>query len=147
VAGIRLASDGNVYFASSTHSAHHGAAFFKYDSKTAQVARDRSRHHRHLRGRRPDESAGKIHSDVVEANELALHGDALLGRRPGAFKNVERVARARLRDRYGKDARLRRHRPGFTAYSGSASIRCAHLYVFVTGQTKGQARTSIASTR
>ena len=27
--GIRLASDGNVYFASSSHSAHHGGSFFK----------------------------------------------------------------------------------------------------------------------
>src|SRR5262245_43826990 len=27
--GIRYASDGNIYFASSSQSAHHGAAFFK----------------------------------------------------------------------------------------------------------------------
>src|SRR3954465_12953302 len=36
--GIRYASDGNVYFASSTHSAHHGASFFKYSPLTNQVA-------------------------------------------------------------------------------------------------------------
>src|SRR6266849_3945082 len=35
--GIRYASDGNVYFASSSQSAHHGASFFKYSPTTGQL--------------------------------------------------------------------------------------------------------------
>src|SRR5262245_55535797 len=35
--GIHYASDGQVYFASSTHSAHHGASFFKYDRASEKI--------------------------------------------------------------------------------------------------------------
>src|ERR1043166_4175823 len=35
--GIRLASDGNCYFASSTHSARHGADFFEYNPGTKKL--------------------------------------------------------------------------------------------------------------
>ncbi len=47
--GIRYASDGNVYFGSSTHSAHHGAAFFKFDPRTRPDYDARRRPHDHLR--------------------------------------------------------------------------------------------------
>lgn len=35
--GIRYATDGRCYFGSSTHSAHHGASFLKYDPNAHNV--------------------------------------------------------------------------------------------------------------
>jgi len=37
--GIRYASDGNIYFASSSQSAHHGAAFFKFEPAVQRLSR------------------------------------------------------------------------------------------------------------
>ena len=67
--GIRYASDGNVYFASSSQSAHHGAAFFRYNPATQQLtllAEDITT----VVGEDPlTNPQGKIHSDILE-----MHG-------------------------------------------------------------------------
>src|SRR5450631_3851145 len=64
--GIRYASDGNVYFASSSQDAHHGASFFKYSPATGQVTMlvaDITT----ICGEDPyTNPQGKIHSDIVE---------------------------------------------------------------------------------
>ena len=76
--GIRYASDGQVYFGSSTVSAHHGASFFKYNPATGQVtmlAEDLPA----ICGEDPyTDPQGGLHSDVVGASRLALLLDALL---------------------------------------------------------------------
>src|ERR1039458_3271203 len=66
--GIRYASDGDVYFGSSTHDAHHGAAFFKYDPRTKQLTM-LSDDITKICGEDPlTNPQGKLHSDIVEAN-------------------------------------------------------------------------------
>ena len=67
--GILKASDGNVYFASSTHSYRHGAGVFKFNPKTKELtvlAEDITR----VVGEDPTKTPpqGKIHSPFVEAN-------------------------------------------------------------------------------
>jgi hypothetical protein len=85
--GIRYASDGNVYFGSSTHSAHHGAAFFKFDPRTNQItmlAEDLTT----ICGEDPETNPqGKLHSDIVEANGwlyMSMHFSSEL---PGAYEH------------------------------------------------------------
>src|SRR6185312_7183386 len=67
--GIKYASDGNVYFASSSQSAHHGASFFKYSPATQQVtmlAEDITT----ICGEDPQTNPqGKIHANIQE-----MHG-------------------------------------------------------------------------
>jgi hypothetical protein len=67
--GTRFASDGNCYFASSTHDSVHGAAFFRYQPTngvltmlTADITR--------VCGEDPTVTPpqGKIHTDIVETN-------------------------------------------------------------------------------
>ncbi len=65
--GICAASDGNVYFASSTHSPRSGAGFFKYDPRTGAVTvltKDITA----VCGEDPAKitAQGQIHSNVVE---------------------------------------------------------------------------------
>ena len=82
--GMRYASDGNVYFGSSTHSGHHGAAFFKYNPTTQQVtqlAADLTL----ICGEDPDISPqGKLHSDIVEANGWLYFSTKFSSEKPGA---------------------------------------------------------------
>src|SRR5262249_1098885 len=66
--GIRLASDGNVYFASSSHSAHHGASFFKYDTKSGQITELVHDITETCGEDARTNPQGKIHSDIVEAD-------------------------------------------------------------------------------
>ncbi len=66
--GITYASDGNVYFADSTHSAHHGGTFWRYSPKTGALTLlcdDIT-----LKcGEDPlTNPQGKIHSDIIEAD-------------------------------------------------------------------------------
>jgi len=65
--GTRFASDGNCYFASSTHDNKHGAAFFRYDPDTGvltMLTNDITL----VCGEDPTVTTpqGKIHSDIVE---------------------------------------------------------------------------------
>lgn len=138
--GIRLASDGNVYFASSTHSAHHGAAFFKYDTRTGKVTELVHEITEACGEDAQTNPQGKIHSDVVEANGWLFMATHFSSERPGAYKTWTgshalgyEIATGKMRD-YGVI------RPGFTAYSAvGVDPKRNYFYVFVTGQTKGQA--------
>ncbi len=138
--GIRLASDGNVYFASSTHSAHHGASFFKYDTTTGQIT-ELVHDITNICGEDARTNPqGKIHSDIVEANGWLYMATHFSADKPGVYKTWTgshalgyEIATGRWRD-YGVI------RPGYTVYSaiGVDPVRHA-LYVFVTGKTAGQA--------
>jgi hypothetical protein len=138
--GIRLASDGNVYFASSSHSAHHGASFFEYDTKTGQVV-ELVHEITDVCGEDVRTNPqGKIHSDVVEANGWLYMATHFASEGPGAYKTWTGahalgwdLANRKMRD-YGVI------RPGFTAYSAvGVDPKRKYLYVFLTGQDAGQA--------
>ncbi|MFN7925699.1 MAG: malectin domain-containing carbohydrate-binding protein [Bryobacteraceae bacterium] len=133
--GIRYASDGNVYFGSSTHSAHHGASFFKYDPRTGQVtqiAGDITT----ICGEDPQTNPqGKLHSDMVEANGwLYMSTHFAVDDKPGAFSSWTgahvlgyQLSTGQFRD-YGVI------HPNATSYSGIAVDPSRnYLYVFVTG--------------
>lgn len=84
--GIRVASDGNCYFASSTHSARNGAAFFRYDPRTkilTLLCEDITK----VCGEDPTKTPpqGKIHSDIVEANGWLYFGTHLANYWPDAM--------------------------------------------------------------
>ena len=137
--GIRLASDGNVYFASSSHSVRHGASFFKYDTKSGQVIE--------LVHDITDVCAedvetnpqGKIHSDIVEANGWLYMATHFAADKPVKFANWTgshalgyEIATGTVRD-FGVV------RPGYTSYSAvGADPKRNYLYVFLTSQTKGE---------
>jgi len=138
--GIRLASDGNVYFASSSHSAHHGASFFKYDTSAGQVT-ELVHEITDICGEEVQTNPqGKIHSDIVEANGWLYMATHFAAAKPGVYKAWTgahalgyELATGRWRD-YGVIL------PGYTAYSaiGVDPVR-NYLYVFLTGHTAGQA--------
>ncbi len=66
--GIRYATDGNCYFGSSTHCAHDGASFFKYDPRSSDVTMLREDITTLCHNNPYRFPQGKIHSDMVEAN-------------------------------------------------------------------------------
>jgi hypothetical protein len=137
--GIHLASDGNVYFASSSHSAHHGGSFFKYDPRAAQVT-ELVHDITELCGEDPRTNPqGKIHSDIVEANGWLYMATHFAAEKPGAYETWTgshalgyELSTGRWRD-YGV------LRPGFTTYSavGIDPVR-NYFYAIVNGKT-GQA--------
>jgi hypothetical protein len=137
--GIRYASDGNVYFGSSTHSAHHGAAFFKYDPRTGQIvmlAEDLTT----ICGEDPETNPqGKLHSDIVEANGwlyMSLHFSSELpaayDRWTGSHVLGYELATGQFRD-YGVV------HPNYTSYSAiGVDPSRNYVYVFVTGENADQ---------
>jgi hypothetical protein len=138
--GIRLASDGNVYFASSSHSAHHGASFFKYDTASGQVT-ELVHEITDICGEDARTNPqGKIHSDIVEANGWLYMATHFAAEKPGVYETWSgahalgfELATGRWRD-YGVI------HPGYTDYSAVGVDPMRHyLYVFLTGQTAGQA--------
>jgi len=138
--GIRLASDGNVYFASSSHSAHHGASFFKYDPKTGQVT-ELVHDITEICGENAQTNPqGKIHSDIVEANGWLYMATHFAAAKPGVYETWTgshalgyELATGRWRD-YGVI------RPGYTNYAAVGVDPVRHyFYVFITGKTAGQA--------
>ena len=138
--GIRLASDGNVYFASSSHSAHHGAAFFKYDTTTGEVS-ELVHEITDICGEDVETNPqGKIHSDIVEANGWLYMATHFAAEKPGVYETWTgahalgyELATGIWRD-YGVIL------PGYTAYSAIGVDPARNfLYVFLTGQTAGQA--------
>jgi hypothetical protein len=137
--GIRLASDGNVYFASSSHSAHHGASFFKYDTRSGQVT-ELVHDVTDICGEDARTNPqGKIHSDIVEANGWLYMATHFASEKRGAYETWTgahalgyELATGRWRD-YGVV------RPGYTAYSAiGVDPARNYLYVFVTGKAAGQ---------
>jgi hypothetical protein len=138
--GIRLASDGNVYFACSSHSAHHGASFFKYDTTTGQLT-ELVHEITDICGEDARiNPQGKIHSDIVEANGWLYMGTHFAAEKPGVYETWTgahalgyELATGRWRD-YGVIL------PGYTNYAAIGVDQVRHyLYVFVTGMTVGQA--------
>ncbi|MET0619884.1 MAG: hypothetical protein ABW056_06370 [Thermoanaerobaculia bacterium] len=138
--GIRLASDGNVYFASSSHSAHHGASFFKYDTARGQIT-ELVHEITDICGEDVQTNPqGKIHSDIVEANGWLYMATHFAAEKPGAYKTWTgahalgyELATGKWRD-YGVIL------PGHDSYSaiGVDPVR-NYLYVFLTGRSAGQA--------
>ncbi len=137
--GMRYASDGNVYFASSTQDAHHGAAFFKFNPNTNQ-----------LTVLAPDITVichedpytnpqGKIHSDIVEANGWLYFSTHFASDLPGAYTTWTgshligyQLSTGNFRD-FGVIY------PNYDSYSavGVDPVR-NYIYVFVTGESAGQ---------
>lgn len=137
--GIRYASDGNVYFASSSQSAHHGASFFKYNPITQQLtmlAEDLTT----ICGENPQiNPQGKLHSNIVEANGWLYMSTHFGSDLPGAYSSWTgshvigyELATGRFRD-YGVVY------PNYDSYSGIGVDPVRNfIYVFVTGQSVGQ---------
>jgi hypothetical protein len=137
--GIRYASDGNVYFGSSTHSAHHGPAFFKYSPATREVtmlAEDLTK----ICGEDPQTNPqGKLHSDIVEANGWLYMSTHFSSEGPGAYKTWTgshvigyELATGKFRD-YGVV------HPNYDSYSAiGADPRRNYIYVLVAGEERGQ---------
>ena len=137
--GIRYASDGNVYFGSSTHSAHHGPAFFKYSLATKEVtmlAEDLTR----ICGEDPQTNPqGKLHSDIVEANGWLYMATHFSSELPGAYAKWTgshvigyQLATGKFRD-YGVV------HPNYDSYSAiGADPKRNFIYAFVTGESRGQ---------
>ena len=137
--GIRLASDGNVYFASSSHSAHHGASFFKYDPKTGGVT-ELVHEITDVCGEDVQTNPqGKIHSDIVEANGWLYMATHFAAEKPGTWATWTgahalgyELATGKWRD-YGVLLK------GYTAYAAvGVDPARNYFYVFLTGQTAGQ---------
>ena len=137
--GIRYASDGDVYFGSSTHDAHHGAAFFKYDPRTKQLTM-LSDDITKICGEDPlTNPQGKLHSDIVEANGWLYMSTYLGVDNPiasitytGSHVIGYELATGNFRD-FGVVY------PNYTSYSGIGvdPVR-RYIYVFVTGENPGQ---------
>jgi uncharacterized repeat protein (TIGR01451 family) len=137
--GIRLASDGNVYFASASHSAHVGAAFFRYDTGTGQVT-ELAHEITDICGEDVQTNPqGKIHSDVVEANGWLYMATHFAAEKPGTYAAWTgshalgyELATGQWRD-YGVLL------PGYTGYAAVGVDPARNfLYVFLTSQVAGQ---------
>lgn len=140
--GIRVASDGNCYFGSSTHAHNHGAAFFRYDPRTKDLkmlCEDITR----ICGEDPTKTPpqGKLHSDIVEANGwlyFATHLGNYWPEAEAAFTGAHVVgyelATGKFRD-YGVV------RPNYSVYSGvQVDAKRRKLYVFVTSFNAPEAK-------
>jgi hypothetical protein len=137
--GIRYASDGNVYFGSSTHSAHHGASFFKYDPKSKKLtllAEDITT----ICGENPKTNPqGKLHSDIVEANGWLYMSTLFSSELPGAYDTWSgshvlgyKLSTGEFRD-YGVV------HPNYVSYSAiGVDPARNYLYAFVTGEKADQ---------
>jgi hypothetical protein len=137
--GIRYASDGNVYFGSSTHSAHHGPAFFKYSPAGREVtmlAEDLTK----ICGEDPNNNPqGKLHSDIVEANGWLYMATHFSSEGPDAYKNWTgshvigyELATGKFRD-YGVV------HPNYDNYTAiGVDPQRNYIYVLVAGEMKGQ---------
>ena len=137
--GIRYASDGNVYFGSSTHSAHHGGSFFKYNPNSNQItmlAEDITT----ICGEDPQTNPqGKIHSDILEANGWLYMSTHFASGRPAAYGAWSgshvigyELATGKFRD-YGVVHK------NYTSYSAiGVDPKRNFIYVFVTGQKPDQ---------
>lgn len=149
--GIKYASDGNVYFASSSQSAHHGASFFKYSPATQQVtmlAEDITA----VVGEDPQTNPqGKIHANIQEMHGwlfFTTHFGA--DDRPGGITGWTggHLVGYRLSDTgsnnyfgtpVGSFHDYGVMYPGYDAYSGIAVDPAQnYIYVFATGIQGGQ---------
>src|SRR5262245_5313876 len=138
--GIRRASDGNVYFASSSHSAHHGAAFFKYDTVTGQVT-ELAHEITDICGEDVQTNPqGKIHSDIVEANGWLYMVTHFAAEKPGVYEVWTGAHALGYELATGQWRDFGVLLPGHTGYSAiGVDPARNYLYVFITGKTAGQA--------
>ncbi len=138
--GIRLASDGNVYFASSSHSAHHGASFFKYDTTTGQVT-ELAHEITDVCGEDVQTNPqGKIHSPIVEANGWLYMATHFAAEKPRVYQTWTGSHALGYELKTGKWRDFGVILAGYTCYSAVGVDPARHyLYVFLTGQTAGQA--------
>ncbi|MHC4716025.1 MAG: NHL repeat-containing protein [Planctomycetota bacterium] len=117
--GIRYASDGNVYFASSTHAHDHGGAVFRYDPRSGKLkmlCEDISR----VCGEDPTRSTpqGKIHSDFVESNGWIYFATHLACYWPAAADAYTGSHLVGLEMKTGRFRDFGILKPGFSCYSG-----------------------------
>lgn len=133
--GIMVASDGNCYFGSSTHSKSHGAGFHKFDPKTYEVtvlSDDMTEvcGEADLPGH-PQQ--GKIHSDIQECDgwlyfctHLSNYWKEGIQAYPGAHIIGYEMATGRFRD-FGIPM------PGYSIYAAIAVDKNAKkIYAFMT---------------
>jgi hypothetical protein len=137
--GIRYASDGNVYFGSSTHSAHHGASFFKYDpraDKITLIVEDITK----ICGEDPKTNPqGKLHSDILEANGWLYMATHFASELPGAYEtwSGSHILGYKLDTGTFRDFGVVHQ--NYTSYSAIAvDPKRNYLYVFVTGEKRDQ---------
>lgn len=115
--GMTVASDGNCYFSSSTHSASHGAGFHKYDPRTKKhtvLAEDMTI----ICGEENTQTQkGKIHSPIVECDgwlyfstHLSNYWKEGIEKYPGAHVVGYQMATGKFRD-------LGIVRPRYSVYS------------------------------
>jgi hypothetical protein len=138
-AGIRVASDGNCYFACSSHAPDRGAAFFRYNTKThglnllcddvTLVC------HEDPKSTPPQ---GKIRSDIVEVGGWLYFGTHLGNYTPqaeSAYTGGHVIGFELATERFRDFGVLR---PNYTILSGvAADARTGRLYVYVTRFPKG----------
>ena len=133
--GIKIASDGNCYFGSSTHSKSHGAGFHKFDPRTYEVtmlAEDMTE----ICGESdipgfPQQ--GKIHSDIVEhdgwlyfCTHLSNYWKEGIDAYPGAHIIGYEMATGKFRD-YGIPM------PGYSIYAAiDVDPKYNKIYAFMT---------------
>ena len=131
--GMILASDGNVYSGSSTHSPRHGGIFYRYDPRTAQLTvlcDDVTK----VCGEDPATNPqGKLHSPIVEsdgrlyfATHFSNEGPGAASRYTGAHVLAYDLATGQFHD-------LGIPHPNYTIYSAVAvDAARRRLYVFTT---------------
>jgi hypothetical protein len=134
--GITVASDGNCYFGSYTHSRETGASFFKFDRKLGKItlAQDVME----ICGEKPGEGIipqGKLHSEFFEmdgwlytATHCSLYNDR--PGYPGSHVLGYELATGKFRD-FGILEK------GYTCYSGFAGDpknTCLYVYLLWPGQ-------------
>ena len=138
--GIHYASDGNTYFGSSTHDAHHGAAFFKYDPRTGKLT-ELTDDITKICGEDPNTNPqGKLHSPIAEANGW-LYFSTYFGNdaTPGAYANYtgSHVIGYQLSTGQFKDFGV--ILSNYTSYSAvGVDPTGRYVYVFLTGELPGQ---------
>ena len=135
--GSLVASDGNCYFASSTHSGRTGGMFFKFDPRTEQITvlcEDISA----VCGEDPTAlpPQGKIHSAVVEMN-----GWLYFGTHESYGSATRKYAGAHLIGYELKTGTFKDFgiiEPGYTNYAGVAAdpgSSCVYIYLVTPGQS------------
>jgi hypothetical protein len=118
---MRLGSDGKVYFASSSHSHDHGAAYFRYDGATdklTMLCEDISK----VCGEDPTSQIpqGKIHSDSVESKGHIYFATHLANYWPAANSAYSGAHLIRLDMRDGTLRDMGIFMKGHTCYSALA---------------------------
>jgi hypothetical protein len=129
----KLASDGNVYFGSSTHSGHHGGMFLKYNPRSGELT-VLSKDITEVCGEDPKANPqGKLHSPLVEANGWLYFATHFSSEGPGARETYTGAHLLGYELATGKFRDFGVVHPGYTVYSAvNVDARRGKIYVFVT---------------